>query len=327
MYPDDEVPIASVPISPADVMSASVTTDGQGDYTMTIADLSTGSSFTTTQYSADAESSSAEVIAEAPSDGSSQYPLADFGTVSFTNCSIDGVAISSHDWILLNMVAGSTTLASTSALGSSGDSFSVTTGAGAPTQDLTPPSTTVSGADSGWHRSPVVLSFSASDNAGGSGVAYTEYSLDGGATWTQGTSVTVPAPADHSYDGIHTVQYRSADNAGNVESAKSCTVKIDTLGPACRARNATVASNGSCKLRFKVFDRLSPKVTTELVIRTKSGHVVKRFRWGYGKNSSGWWWTRYNCRLPPGIFAINVYGKDLAGNDQSVVGQARLRVK
>ena len=67
-----------------------------------------------------------------------------------------------------------------------------------------------------WHNKPVTLSFTAGDNPGGSGVDYTEFKLDA-SDWTKGASVTVPAPANHSGDGVHTVAYRSADKADNVE--------------------------------------------------------------------------------------------------------------
>ena len=60
-----------------------------------------------------------------------------------------------------------------------------------------------------------------------SGVATTEYNVDGGA-WTTGTSVTLSLPKRHKRAGLaagaHTVQYRSIDKAGNVESIKSCQV-------------------------------------------------------------------------------------------------------
>ena len=56
------------------------------------------------------------------------------------------------------------------------------------------------------------------------------YQIDG-ATWTEGTCLTISAPADHSNDGLHTVSYYSTDNAGNTETAQSCTVKIDTTPP------------------------------------------------------------------------------------------------
>ena len=192
--------------------------------------------------------------------------------------------------------------------------------------DSTPPSTTVSGADARWHNSPVMLNFAAGDNAGGSGVAYTDYSVDGGS-WTQGTSVTIAAPTTHANDRTHTIRYYSADNAGNVEATHSCQVKIDTLGPVCAAENVTVKHGKACWLYFKVHDRLSPKVTSALTIAKRSGVVKKRWSWGYIKNFTGWWRMKYTCRLPRGTYTIRVYGKDLAGNAQSVVGHGRLRVK
>ena len=96
--------------------------------------------------------------------------------------------------------------------------------------DKVAPVTTVHGADALWHAKPVTLSFTAVDNAGGSGVVQTQYSLDGGP-WTKATSLTVAAPATHADDGVHAVRYRSIDYAGNVEKAQSCTVKIDTTPP------------------------------------------------------------------------------------------------
>ena len=90
--------------------------------------------------------------------------------------------------------------------------------------DGTAPTTTVSGADDAWHNAAVTLTFSATDNAGGSGVAYTEYRVDGGS-WVRGTSVSVPD------EGDNTVDYRSADVAGNLETYKTCHVKIDTTAP------------------------------------------------------------------------------------------------
>ena len=193
--------------------------------------------------------------------------------------------------------------------------------------DTTAPTTTAAGFDANWHRTPVTVTFTATDNSGGSGVAYTQYSTDGGTDWTQGTSVAVPAPANHSGDGTHTILYRSADQAGNLEVAKSCQVKIDTTGPVCAAHNATVKRGQSCRLYFKVHDALSPKVTNVLTITTRSGVVKKRWTWGYGTNFTGFWWISYRCNLPKGTYRLVVTGKDLAGNRQSVVGKARFYVK
>ncbi len=96
--------------------------------------------------------------------------------------------------------------------------------------DTAAPTTTQSGADDAWHATDVPIAFSA-DDQGLSGVAHTEYRVDpaGDADpWTAGVELTVRASIG---DGVHTVQYRSVDNAGNVETCKSCTVKIDTQQP------------------------------------------------------------------------------------------------
>ena len=193
--------------------------------------------------------------------------------------------------------------------------------------DSTPPVTTVSGCDSDWHRAPVALTFNATDNAGGSGVDYTEYSTDDGSDWTQGHSLTVQAPANHSGDGIHTILYKSVDNDLNWETAKSCQVKIDTRGPVCTAKNVTVRRGKTCRLYFKVHDALSPKVTSVFTISTRSGAVKKRWSWSYGTNTASWHSFSYRCTLPAGAYRLAVSGKDLAGNAQSVLGKAWLYVK
>lgn len=112
--------------------------------------------------------------------------------------------------------------------------------------DSTPPTTTAGGADDAWHNAPVTVTFSAVDNAGGSGMvgglAKTEYKVDGAAAWTTGTSVLIDAPAGHANDGAHSISYRSIDAAGNIEAAKSCTVKIDTTGSVVTATGITASA-------------------------------------------------------------------------------------
>jgi hypothetical protein len=96
--------------------------------------------------------------------------------------------------------------------------------------DLTAPVTTaaVSPAapegQNGWYVHPVTVTLSANDNL--SGVAKTEYSLDGGSTWQAYT-----APVTLSQDSKYTVSYRSTDVAGNVEAAKTISFNLDQTAP------------------------------------------------------------------------------------------------
>ncbi|MBA2339536.1 MAG: family 10 glycosylhydrolase [Pyrinomonadaceae bacterium] len=76
----------------------------------------------------------------------------------------------------------------------------------------------------GWYTSDVSVTLAASDDL--SGIARTEYSTDGGATWqTYSSSLVV------NTEGITSISYRSVDRAGNEEAAQSLTLKIDKTAP------------------------------------------------------------------------------------------------
>ena len=91
--------------------------------------------------------------------------------------------------------------------------------------DTAPPVTDVKGADEVRRDGRVTLRFSARDAH--SDIAFTEYRLDGGP-WTKGTSAVVPGkPA-----GTHTIAFRSADAAGNIEGER--VLRIET-GPGTAA--------------------------------------------------------------------------------------------
>ena len=68
------------------------------------------------------------------------------------------------------------------------------------------------------YTTDVTVSISRTDSM--SGIAYTKYRVNGG-TWT-----TYTAPFTLSTDGTYTVDYYSADNAGNTESTKTATFEI-----------------------------------------------------------------------------------------------------
>jgi hypothetical protein len=217
----------------------------------------------------------------------------------------------------------------------SGGMILATTNGGWP--DSTPPTTTISGADDLWHNGDVSLTLTASDpGAHASDVDFTEYSLDDGTTWTKGTSVTVPAPADHSNDGAHIILYRSVDNAGNTEDTKSCTVKIDTTKPVISSAYVGFlrhsAHTGRCNrtgrfgLTCRIDDNLSPTATVTLEALNFRGKVVQTI--SVGECPTG---VRQTCRLPGKLSLLfcrwRVTATDLAGNSQSKLARFRWFVR
>lgn len=93
--------------------------------------------------------------------------------------------------------------------------------------DRTAPTTAVTrtpaATTAGWDRSDVTVALSATDAL--SGVAATEFSLDG-AAWT-----SYAAPFTVTAEGAHTIAYRSRDVAGNTEISRDLAVNIDRTPP------------------------------------------------------------------------------------------------
>ncbi len=115
--------------------------------------------------------------------------------------------------------------------------------------DTIPPTSSAGGVDAAWHASDVVVGLSAVDGVGGSGVNRITYQVDGGSTQTiSGTSgnVTIPAPANGSNDGSHTIAFYATDDAGNVEApAKTATVKIDATKPSTSLATTPASPDGT----------------------------------------------------------------------------------
>lgn len=93
--------------------------------------------------------------------------------------------------------------------------------------DTTPPVTSAlcagAACSSAWYTSPVTVSLSATDDI--TGVASTFYRVDA-ADWLEYT-----ATFTLSADGTHTVEYNSTDVAGNPETTKTVTLKVDQTPP------------------------------------------------------------------------------------------------
>lgn len=102
-YPAGSVPLG-MPIHPGDVMSASVAYIGNGQFTVTLNNVTTGGTFNVTQTVGSTQLTSAEWITEAPTDPSSGIlPLSNFGSASF---GFDNTFVSNTCGATLNMTTG-----------------------------------------------------------------------------------------------------------------------------------------------------------------------------------------------------------------------------
>jgi hypothetical protein len=125
MYPKFPVNLPQ-PVSPGDKMSASVTTDGRGNFVLTISDATQGWTNKTTAKLKSAKLASAEVIAEAPSGSGGVLPLANFNVVNFSGATANGATLTTSTPNLdeITMASGSTVKAQPSSI--SNGAFSVT---------------------------------------------------------------------------------------------------------------------------------------------------------------------------------------------------------
>jgi len=202
-----------------------------------------------------------------------------------------------------------------------------------PVGDTTPPLTT-DDADADWYNEEVLVTLEADDGETGAGVARTEYSVDGGA-WVVAedaglAEVTVAAPADHSGDGVHTISYRSVDEAGNVEPTRTCSVKIDTRRPTTAvSRKVLVRRNRTAAVRYVAKDQAPSggSVKATIVVKRKDGVVVLRYR------VRGWVTTgtahtaRFTCKLPRGKYTVRAGAVDAAGNKSTNTASRRFIVR
>jgi hypothetical protein len=100
--------------------------------------------------------------------------------------------------------------------------------------DLVAPATTVAPSPAanaaGWSSQDVTLTFTAADNAGGSGVKNITVTLAGAQTGTQ-TFTGASGSVGITTEGTTTVSFNAEDNAGNKETIKSLTVRLDKTAP------------------------------------------------------------------------------------------------
>jgi hypothetical protein len=103
------------------------------------------------------------------------------------------------------------------------------------TTDINPPVTTASLAplpnSNGWNTKDVAVTLNAVDNPGGTGVKQIQYFLSGAQTLGPQVVPGSTAAVAISAQGATNLTYFATDYVGNVEQAKTLTVKIDKTPP------------------------------------------------------------------------------------------------
>ncbi len=158
--------------------------------------------------------------------------------------------------------------------------------------DMTPPTVspvvpTPDGLNGWFVTEPVVISVNGSDT--GSGLASALISVDSGA-WQPNASLS---------DGVHTINFRSTDNAGNTTTVTK-TVKVDTSLPSIVTSISGTAGNSGWYIS---------QTTTTISANDLSGvdHIE------YNQNASGWQ-NGSSVASDDGINAIEIRVYDVAGN-------------
>ena len=178
--------------------------------------------------------------------------------------------------------------------------------------DTTPPTTT-DNTDGLWYRS-FVLRLATTD--ADSGVASTEYRIDG-SSWSTGTTVRLPPKGGKTRhaptQGDRLIEYRSTDNAGNVEQIETCHVLIDDTAP-ITTDNTDGLPHTCFRLLLTATDALSGVSITRYCIdggpwetgtSVPLGTVSRHLR-------------HHPQALAPGTYTVSYYSIDNAGNVESV---------
>jgi hypothetical protein len=177
------------------------------------------------------------------------------------------------------------------------------------------PAVTTDDAPSGFQSSDVVVHLSATDS--GSGVSNTQFAVDGAAYQT-GTTVTIPAPADGSKDGTHTISYFSTDNAGNVEGARTATVKIDATPPVCPSCDSSAYVRNSITLSVNPSDGGAGIASVKFQQAPIGTDVSMDAGWSdvaNGTLSGGTWSASWNTTsVADGGYAVRARAVDAAHN-------------
>ena len=188
--------------------------------------------------------------------------------------------------------------------------------------DVTAPTVTAMDPKNGnWQKPLATVNFAGSDV--GSGYSHTEWSTDGGTTWTSGEQAQVGG------DGVITITYRGVDNVGIKSANQTIEVKVASTPPTVTAQSSTVPYGKRSKNPTITFNvtAVTPLANVTIQIRTLDGRTISTHN--YANVATGQDVSKtftLNTALKPGKYNIRVGAQDQAGNTQTKRGTAKLTV-
>lgn len=204
--------------------------------------------------------------------------------------------------------------------------YKVTVASAPPVGDTQAPVTTAAGAaNNGWYKAGVTVNLTAKDNAGGTGIDFITYTLDGAApVKVTGSTAQVAV----SGDGPHTIQYAATDLSANTEATRTLTLNIDGTAPtAAVLANAKVKKGAKATIKYQVTDTPGTgTAVTTIKIRNKAGKVVKTLKstaLPVGAAQS----VKFTCKLKAGVYKVSATAADKAGNVSAVSASRKLTVR
>ncbi|MDZ4168883.1 MAG: chitobiase/beta-hexosaminidase C-terminal domain-containing protein, partial [Coriobacteriia bacterium] len=160
--------------------------------------------------------------------------------------------------------------------------------------DSTPPSS-IDNAPTSWVASDTTVSVVSTDAL--SGVERIEYSLDGSLV------ATTIGPIEITGGGVHALQYRAIDVAGNTEETRTATVRIDATAPVTTSNAAAGSYTATATISLAATD-------------TQSGVALTKWR----LNGSTWT-TGTSLTVPGSLLGTNTiewFSTDAVGNTESI---------
>lgn len=166
------------------------------------------------------------------------------------------------------------------------------------------------------NSSPVVVTLTAEDNAGGSGVASITYAVDSGSPTTVNSA---KADVSVSGDGTHVVSYFATDNAANASAPQNLAINIDTVAPGTPSITVPTYVNTANVSDVPVNGTAEPGSTLNLTV-TDAGSAHTLSQTVTVSDAGAWTATSLDLTsLDQGIVTYTAQAADPAGNTGSTV--------